>query len=137
MKLLFKYSDAGRLKSKNSDEKNDCSVRTLSITLGLDYDYCHAIMKRFGRKEREGIFGAQQNAALKYIAGKRKMSLKLIKFRKEKQMNTKKFIEHFPKGRYILNQPDHVSSIVNGTLIDTHKHWRRRVYSAWKIEVNK
>ena len=35
-------------------EDRDCGVTALSLTTGLDYDVCHAMLKKHGRKDKRG-----------------------------------------------------------------------------------
>lgn len=122
----FKYDDAGRWKSGFSNQSKDCVTRAISIYKGFDYLSAYELVNKLIneleiKKVSGATLGVSNNTTKKLF---RKLGLKWVKSNK------------IPNGKkkYILNMPNHVCVIENGTVLDTHNYFEqtKRVYGYWK-----
>ena len=133
----FVYNDAGRIDSKRPKQKNDCTVRALSISVKVDYDVAYDLLKYRGRKASRGFFfpnKVSDDCALgyKFIW----QSFPAVKG--QKRMNPKRFAKEFPNGVYICRTAKHVYVVLDGVVQDTRSSLlpirpNRCIYGCWKV----
>ena len=131
----FVYNDAGRLKSKRSKQKNDCTVRALALSAEVDYDVAYDLLKYRGRKASKGHFFPKQRSddiafGYKFIW----KSFPAVKG--QKRMNPERFAIEFSKGVYICKTVKHVYVVIDGIINDIEKvSWfdGKCVYGCWKV----
>ena len=129
------YNDAGRLQSKRSKQKNDCTVRALALSAEVDYDVAYDLLKYRGRKASKGHFFPKQRSddiafGYKFIW----KSFPAVKG--QKRMNPERFAIEFPKGVYICKTVKHVYAVIDGIINDIEKvSWfdGKCVYGCWKV----
>lgn len=137
-------TDAGRSLSRWPKEDNDCAVRSLVHATGLDYETCHEVCKKAGRKYHTGIEIRWYRKPGWFLSEGKRFIFQEIKFPAvvaTRRMNPPDFVKQFPKGRYILNEGAHVEAAVDGVIYDdrlrTHKKHKlktfRCIYSAFKV----
>jgi hypothetical protein len=51
--------------SKSNGEKNDCAVRAAALVCNISYSEAHALLKKHGRKDRDGTYPAITRSAIK------------------------------------------------------------------------
>lgn len=123
-------TDAGRSKSKRPKQKNDCTVRALSLATKIPYDEAYDILAKFGRKSGRGtdfvtFAKAQPNMVWN--------SFPAVKG--EKRMNISTFLEKFDTDTYIIRTAKHVSVVIDGVLYDDRIAYAGRcVYGAWRVQ---
>ena len=129
----FVYNDAGRLQSKRSKQKNDCTVRALALSAEADYDVAYDLLKDRGRKASRGFLfpnRASDDCALgyKFIW----QSFPAVKG--QKRMNPERFAKEFPNGVYICRTAKHVYVVRDGVANDIFQNRPDRcIYGCWKV----
>ena len=114
----------------NPNETNDCTVRALANATGMPYKDAHALLKKAGRKEKEGVslpvvLNAFEDLAIKpvYISSNTKDGRYLCRYygcaNPYQGMSLGKAVKTFTKGKYIALVNCHVVALVDGHLIDT------------------
>ena len=113
----------------NTNETNDCTVRALANATGMPYKDAHALLKKVGRKEKEGaslhvVLNAFEDIAIKpvYISSNTKDGRYLCRYygwiNPNQGMSLGKAVKTFTKGKYIALVNCHVVALVDGHLID-------------------
>lgn len=126
--MSFIQADAGRSKSRRPKQRNDCTVRALSIVTSLGYDRAFDLLAASGRKSskpfdleawaRKNLFydGAQDTVYFKldkmpYIKDHHQAG-------QAKRYRIWDFIKDNPKGRFIVSTASHVFAVVDGKAYD-------------------
>jgi len=123
-------TNAGRSESRRPRQKNDCTVRTVAVVLGLDYDVAYDLLKDAGRTSSRGF---QFSAWIGAQPWARKMSFPAVAG--ERRMNPARFVLQFPVGRYVCKVAKHVFAVCNGVVFDEAENSPDRcIYTAWAIE---
>lgn len=121
--MKFFKIDGGRVESGYSFEGSDCVVRAISVVTGRGYRWAHDLLRRLGRKPREGF--ELRRAAL--AAG-------MIRREFFTRRSAAEAIRILPKrGRFILCTSTHAFAILNGALVDRQgicREWR--LVEAWE-----
>lgn len=104
--------------SSTYQEKNDCLVKALSISLGIPYADSHVICKESGRPNNKGwyihkVIDAAQEYGHKFIKNN---LLELERSLGVTRISAKRFAEMHPKGSYIVTKRGHAFSIINGRI---------------------
>lgn len=127
--------DAMSLKSEAHGETNDCTVRALTASTGLDYDTCHAQLKKQGRKNRKGchwfIEGPKAAEALGFTMRKMDRS----EYR-AKTMITAERDRAFRSGSFCVLVRGHVAALVDGNVIDWSQGRRHRIAAVYEVTRN-
>ena len=130
----FKFvpNDAGRGDSRRSKQRNDCSVRSLSIVTGAPYDVIYDLLASAGRSCSRGF------DFRKWINSQKIFRFTYLSFPAEKnkaRMNPVDFCREYGKGRYIVRTAKHVFAVIDGVVMDTAKPRPDRcIYCAWRLE---
>lgn len=123
-------TDAGRGQSRRPRQKDDCTVRALSIARGLAYDAAYDLLKSAGRKSHRG-FGLK-----KWLEGQpwaERVSFPAVAG--ESRMNIAAFCQSHPTGTWIVRVAKHVFCVRSGVVHDDFEQSPLRcVYSAWAID---
>lgn len=124
--------DRMTLAAESHGETNDCTVRCLTASTGLDYDDCHAQLKRQGRKNRKGchwfIEGPKAAKALGFTM--RKMD------RSEYRAKTMITAERDPalrSGNYAVLVRGHVAAMVAGNVVDWSQGRRHVIKAIYEV----
>ena len=113
----------------NPNETKDCTVRAFANATGMHYKDAHALLKKVGRKEKEGVslhvvLNAFEDIAIKpvYISSNTKDGRYLCRYygwiNPNQGMSLGKAVKTFTKGKYIALVNCHVVALVDGHLID-------------------
>jgi hypothetical protein len=125
----FFQTDAGRSESKRPRQKNDCTVRALSLAVGIPYDRAHDELALAGRKYGSRfVFDANSydGAILRW------RSFQAVKG--TRRMTPGRFCAEHPTGRWIVKTAKHVFAVVGGVILDeTFPRLDRCVYGAWEV----
>ena len=126
----FQFYDGGRSTSKRPRQKNDCTVRALSIARDIPYDEAYETLKAAGRECSKGFDFVRWIARQPFAT---KISFPAKKG--EPRMDLFNFCDIHLEGTYILRVAGHVVACVNSVVYDTVKLRENRcVYTAWRIE---
>jgi hypothetical protein len=132
-------------------ERNDCVVRAIASTFGLEYDVAHKfVAKEFGRETGKGTFRTSLTLRkLNGVLGKNysiipKDSLTYPGSARHQKLGGRPvditlriFLERFPKGKYLVIINGHAFSVVDGVVIGNRedgKRLRAKIYFAIKAE---
>lgn len=147
----FEYDDGGKSYSKiGAIERNDCTVRALSIALTHDYDTAHDIYRKAGRKPQKG-FGWRtfNDANFERLELERVLSESANAYKNDyvvsgdkfvvKTSTLGQFIEKYPTGTFLIevgNQTSsHALTIVDGVVRDRVRWGKRKIIQrAWKVK---
>lgn len=133
----------------SSDEKNDCTVRTLANITGMSYQSSHDILEFYGRKPNEGFYWhevmdrwskdfetkfdltAEDNIVYKWVA---KYKPKIQVYRKTYTVS--QALKKFNKGKYAFLVHGHVFAVIDGVAIDTFRRGKKmkRIYAVYKYK---
>lgn len=126
--------DSMTLSAAAHGETNDCTVRALTASTGLDYDTCHAQFKKQGRKNRKGchffVEGPKAAKALGFTMRKMDRS----EYR-AKTMITAERDTSLRSGKYCVLVRGHVAAMVDGNIVDWsqgRRHIIKAIYSVTK-----
>lgn len=130
MRDLIAINDGGRSTSRRPKQKNDCTVRALAISEGLDYDLAYDELKEAGRQCAKGFdFKAWAKAQPKRFES---LSFPAVKGRP--RMNVERFCHEYPSGTYIIRTAKHVMAVKGGVVYDDcAPDMLRCVYAAYRI----
>lgn len=113
----------------STGETRDCTVRALSNAGGLHYDQAHALLKKYGRKDRRGAYfstmlGAYTEAgfvldAVHGTTGAARSAARIAKRQAQDGITLAKLLPKLAFGEYIINTTGHAVAVVNGKIIDT------------------
>jgi hypothetical protein len=132
-------------------ERNDCVVRAIASTFGLKYDVAHKfVADEFGRESRKGTFGTAIKLknrthiiGIKYntIPKENLLYPGSAKYQlnggKSTEITLSRFLEDFPKGKYLVIVKRHAFSVIDGVVIgnaDDGKRLRAKILFAIKVE---
>lgn len=104
-------SDGGLQQAGIQDTKN-CTIRALSISAGISYKQADKIGTLAGRERNKGFYSERlmKEATKHGITSTRKVFIPKI--------SVKKFIEKYPKGRFMCVRRGHCFSIIDGVIYD-------------------
>ena len=111
-------------------ETNDCSVKALSVALGVSYDVAHSALRARGRKERRGvqmraIHGAAADLGYKLVP----VTLPWVKRCK----TAITLAANLPsRGRFLVDMPRHVAGCAAGKVLDWTEGRRKRVVTIYR-----
>ena len=109
-------------------EHNDCVVRAITNVSGKSYDEIHALLKRFGRKDRKATYWAVSEAAMQELGyesvyfGNNRAALFYGKSKskpyEKKSVTLKTLINDLPKGKFVVYIKGHALAMIDGKIID-------------------
>lgn len=114
--------------SRAKGERNDCTVRAMALSTGLDYDECHAAFAAVGRIKGKGVRRDKTRAAAK------RLGFEMV--RTATRAKTAITIERdraLQSGNYIVGMTRHLAAMVDGKLHDHTKGRRKRVNNVWEM----
>ena len=115
-------------------ETNDCTVRALANTRGIDYDTAHAAMKAAGRKPRRGMairdcskVYKEQGGEVVYVNERKNVTTTYARTVLgapegviQRQMTLGTFVKLHSKGRYTVLITGHATTVIDGEVHDTY-----------------
>jgi hypothetical protein len=129
MSYQFVYSDAGRSDSRRPKQKNDCTVRALSLALGMQYDEAYDLLAEAGRRCSSKF---DFSAWIERQSFAKKIAFPAVKG--QPRMNPVEFARQFPKGLFIVKVSKHILLFRDGVAFDDYKVGDGRcIYTAWEI----
>lgn len=138
--MKFQISDAGRSLSKRPKQKNDCTVRALSLVLDLSYDNVYEFLASEGRscskrfKLKEFLANEQVLSKIQSLTNFHVQWRAFQAVKGKPRMNPPQFTLDFPQGKYILKTAGHVFAVIDGTVFDTVlPRSNRCVYGCWSF----
>lgn len=123
-------------------EKNDCTVRSLSVVAGLPYGAAHRTMELAGRRPRKGIAITTvypTGDTVKRIANYDVKEVFRSGFDKfygfKTDITVAEALRRFPRGRFVFRTKHHVFAVIDGTIYDCNAPdgMRRRVSRVWQF----
>jgi len=117
--------------AKHINERNDCTVRALSIACQIPYEQAIRIAQAAGRKANRGF----QSGTL-LLLGRITCGLNYSAYTNEYVRRTRTvedFVLAHPKGRYIIETNNHAMAVVDGKIIDDLDYTRRHVVAAYEV----
>lgn len=130
-------------------DKNDCTVKALSVTLEVPYDKAHSFARRaWNRKKGGGVSTAAIKLSFEGIGSIPLSTLSNKKAKrvcttktywigggqtKERKMKLLSFIKKYSSGSYYILVRGHALAVKKGELIDNNPNPNRRVLYAWLL----
>ena len=124
--------DAMSVKADAHGETNDCTVRALTASTGLDYDICHAQLAKQGRKNRKGCHWYTEGPKAAKALGFNMVQLDRSEYR-AKTMITAERDRRFKSGRFAVLVRGHVAGLVDGKVIDWSQGRRHRIAAVYEV----
>lgn len=112
-------------------ERNDCSVKALSIVADIHYGIAHKIMKIGGRKDGCGSTVASLMAALAVLGWKNTEVTDSVNAKTIKKVSSD---PAFSTGRFLIYTRGHIVSVIDGKVEDWSEDRALRIKKVWKIE---
>ena len=108
----------------------DCVVRAIATATNKDYLECR---RELNQAKRElGHSGYKDTKFLyDFLKGYPRLIFKPVKG--EPRIKGSDFTELHPKGTYILKMAGHITTCIDGVILDTWDCSYRSVYTAWEI----
>ena len=126
---LKKYIPSAAIGATRAGEHNDCMVRAVTNVTGKSYDEVHAIMKKFGRKDRCGTPWYVCAAVMNHLGfegiaiGKNRTASYMKRVHgmqhEQKGVTLKRLTQDLPRGKFVVIVRGHATALVNGNIIDT------------------
>ena len=110
----------------------DCVKRAICLAEGRDYGDVKNELNRLKREIGAEKFNSNENWKT-YVSRKGYEKLSFPAVAGESRMNGHKFAETHPTGSYILRMAGHLSSCVDGVILDTWDCRDKCVYNAYKV----
>lgn len=127
--------DAMSAKASAKGETNDCTVRALTASTGLDYDVCHAQLRKQGRKNRKGchwyIEGPKAAEALGYTMRQLERSEYSAKTMISAERDRK-----LRNGNFVVLVRGHVAALLDGKVVDWSQGRRHRIKAVYEVTKN-
>ena len=110
---------------------SDCVVRAITTATDTDYLECR---RELNRKKRELGYSSYKDTKFLYDYLKSYPRLIFKAIKGEPRVKGDDFKKLHPKGTYILKMAGHVTTCVDGVILDTWDCTYRSVYTAWEIK---
>ena len=127
--------------AKEFDEENDCTVKAVAASAEISYSEAHALLKRNGRTNRNGMYHHQYVSAVKDDLGREiiTMGFKEMKSLAEtigcKSLTMNNVVKVLDKNKnYLVNMHGHVVGVVRGEMADWAKGRKFKVISIIEIK---
>lgn len=132
----------------NKHEKNDCVVRAIATSFGIEYKRSHQICENlFNRKRRDGTQGLPAKLSNPNIVSQLESmgySFKpyTVNYTRKwdngiQKMNIRRFCRTYSQGTFLVLVSKHALTIKDGEVIDWDNFkpkLQRKVLHAWKVE---
>ena len=112
----------------------DCVVRAIVTATKKDYLECR---RELNQAKRELGYSSYKDTKFlyDYLKGYPRLIFKAVKG--EPRIKGSDFTELHPKGTYILKMAGHITTCIDGVILDTWDCSYRSVYTAWEITQKK
>ena len=118
---MYKYYNRNP-KNRNIE---DCVIRSLSLLTNRSWEDIYKELVHYSSKE--GYMTDNVEFVEDYLDDRYTRECHYSK-------TVKEFAHEYPYGKYIVSMPNHVTSIINGVIIDTFDPSERIMRCAWKIK---
>lgn len=140
--MEFIYNDGGRSNYFKASNVSDCVCRALCNTTGVDYKVMYDLINKIAKLEKVSNPSTARNGVYK------DSWKKILKALQAEEIKVQEFgssikchlcdedLIDYNKGKYILSLSHHMSSLINGRLVDTYDCSRdgdRQVYKMYKM----
>lgn len=140
--MEFIYNDGGRSNYFKASNVADCVCRAICNTTGIDYKVMYDLINKISKLEKWGNPSSARNGVYK------DSWKKILKALQAQEIKVQEFgsnikchlcdedLQQYNKGKYILSLSHHMSSLINGKLVDTYDCSRdgdRQVYKMYKM----
>ena len=132
-KTYIKPASSGATKN---GESNDCTVRAMTNSSGIDYEIVHALLKKNGRKDNKGvrydvIMPSMKELGFEFVGvfGKTiaaKCGLAhaakyydVVEGSQNKPITLGNLVKSLPFGKFVVIIKGHAVALIDGKLIDT------------------
>ncbi len=119
-------------KADRHGETNDCTVRALTASTGLDYDVCHAQLKKQGRKNRKGCHWFIEGPKAAKALGFTMRQLTRTEYRAKTMISAERDTS-LRSGRYCVLVRGHVAAMVEGKIVDWSQGRRHRIKAVYAV----
>lgn len=107
-------------------ERNDCTVRALTVVTGAPYENVHRALAVAGRKPRKGF------CLEPFLSGDRVLAGTRFEKIEAKAATVSRFAKRFPRGKFVLIIRGHATTIVDGTVVDMRANPKSRIKAAFR-----
>lgn len=135
MKTKTYIKSAGYGATKHG-ESNDCTVRAMANSSGMDYDSVHYVLKKNGRKDNKGvrydvIMPSMKELGFQFVGvfGKTRAAkcgiehaakyFDVVEGSQNKPITLGNLVKSLPFGKFVVIIKGHAIALVDGNLIDT------------------
>jgi hypothetical protein len=132
METNFIETDGGRETAGYGWETNDCAVRALAVACRVEYDKAHKVLRRWGRRNRDG-FKLMQLLEWRYMFGN---DFEWMPVGIRRNVRVEDFLRLNPKGTFILHVRGHFCTVVDGVLYDEARELagNKQIFSVHKLK---
>lgn len=130
-----------RFDRRHTQERNDCTVRTLSLVTGLSYEKAYEILEYYGRRPNRGFHWDFIMQVLKQDFKKEfelysQSNIENGRYKKYYTVKDLTTLPKFKKGSYAILVREHVFSMIDGVIVDTFRHGKKRkvVHAIYKYK---
>lgn len=120
------------VKTIEHNEYRDCTVIALTVVTGLDYDVCHAQLKKQGRKNRKGCHWMIEGPKAAQALGFNMRRMMPSEYR-AKTMITAETDPALRNGNYAVLVRGHVAGMIDGKVIDWSAGRRHKVQAVYHV----
>lgn len=140
--MQFIYNDGGRSNYFKASNVGDCVCRALCNTTGVDYKVMYNLINKIAKlekvsncsKARDGVYRDSWKKILKALGAQ---EIKVQEFGSSIKCHLcDEDLIDYQRGKYILSLSHHLSSLINGKIVDTYDCSRdgdRQVYKMYKM----
>lgn len=118
--MKYKFYNANVL----GNNVNDCTIRAISVAEGKSWDDTYEELSCLAQEQ--GIIFDDVDFIEDYLDKRYKRQCHYAK-------TVGEFINEHPKGTYLITMRGHITTAINGTLIDTFDCRDRRMWCAWYV----
>lgn len=111
---------------RTENEKNDCSVRSVSLAFNCPYVLVHSLFNECGRKNKRGTYEYQIDEVVEKMCKITSQKYSKLKFSFNYTM--RQLTEDYKTGIFVVVVKNHCSCVINGVIKDSHYNLN------WKIE---
>lgn len=118
-------------------EKNDCTVRAVSNSMGLPYETAHNILRQYaGRRKGKGIpfflFIKKEQVKNMFL---KEHNISYFEVPTDRLSTINRFCQERKQGTYLILVKGHITVVRDGVVLDLGaKNWR--ILTAWRVIKN-
>lgn len=120
-------------KSRPSDRRNDCSVISVSIATGTDYDVTEKMLASMGRRYNKGSNVPMITAAARELSGDNSITFEHVRKPCGGKYTMKTIGNLYPAGKHLVLVNGHVAAMVDGVIHDWSAGRRHRVLMVARV----